>query len=661
MSSTRRWLRPSFLILTSPVLLQLHPAAVAGEVQVTWGQSATATGYKLYRGTAPGTYSSSSDVGNSLGASATGLTDCQTWYFAATAYNSAGESGFSGEVSSWPRPVLSSSNPAVVELGKQAVLAIAGTNFKVGDTFQFTNPGVQITAATVASCNQLSLTVSVAANAPTGPTNLIVTHTSGVAGTGVGLVIISPQTPPTVLATSPLDGAANVSLDVQPTVQFSEAVGGVTSSTVRLLNAQGAAVAQAPGSPISGSGGTLVQIVPAAPLLAGAKYKLHVLGGSSGVKDNDGNPMAQDFLQPNGFTTVSDTTGPAVSGLAATSVGGTTATIVWTTDEPADSQVLYRKTGGQNYQTVKSSGLVTSHSVTLSGLQPGTGYQYHVKSTDGSGNSTTTSPDKTFTTSPSPFQFLRFEAESGQLVPPIAVVGGSAVFGGAWIDTPPGSADGTSSNPLGQATFGVLLPEAATWHLWLRMYGDDGSSNSWFASADGGAKTTVAVTTFGAWTWVHAQAYSLAAGLHSFELGGREPKTRADRLLVTNDPGFVPSEQPDADILPPSPVTALSATPGSGQIQLNWKNPSNSDFARTVIRYRTDGQHPTSPVDGFPVVDKTGAPGSNGSHAHTGVSAGIEYRYSAFAVDGADNASKPAHAVGLIAGAPPAPQNVVVQ
>ena len=92
-----------------------------------------------------------------------------------------------------------------------------------------------------------------------------------------------------------------------------------------------------------------------------------------------------------------DTTPPVISAVSA-SPGYNTATITWTTDEGATSQVEYGSTTSYGYQTTKDTNLVTGHSVQLSGLDPSALYHYRVKSEDFAGNPST-SGDYTFTTS----------------------------------------------------------------------------------------------------------------------------------------------------------------------------------------------------------------------------------------------------------------------
>jgi len=85
------------------------------------------------------------------------------------------------------------------------------------------------------------------------------------------------------------------------------------------------------------------------------------------------------------------------------------------------------------------------------------------------------------------------------------------------------------------------------------------------------------------------------------------------------------------DTVPPGDVNPLRAYRGvSGSVLLTWVNPSDGDFARTVVRYRTDA-FPASPADGVLVCDRPAGPGSSDSFSHS-VPAGAVY-YTAFACD----------------------------
>lgn len=91
-----------------------------------------------------------------------------------------------------------------------------------------------------------------------------------------------------------------------------------------------------------------------------------------------------------------DNTPPVISNIQVTP-GDTGATVTWDTDESATSRVDYGITATYENGPVEDATLVTSHSIVLTGLTPGTEYHYRVTSVDGSGNGSNSS-DLTFTT-----------------------------------------------------------------------------------------------------------------------------------------------------------------------------------------------------------------------------------------------------------------------
>jgi beta-glucanase (GH16 family) len=92
-----------------------------------------------------------------------------------------------------------------------------------------------------------------------------------------------------------------------------------------------------------------------------------------------------------------DTTPPAISNVIVTNITNSGATITWTTNEPATSQVSYGLTTVYGSNSSENGNLVTSHSVQVSGLQAGTPYHFKAVSRDASSNAGQ-SGDNTFTT-----------------------------------------------------------------------------------------------------------------------------------------------------------------------------------------------------------------------------------------------------------------------
>lgn len=80
-----------------------------------------------------------------------------------------------------------------------------------------------------------------------------------------------------------------------------------------------------------------------------------------------------------------DVTPPAISNVSATP-SDTSVTIAWTTNEASDSIVNFGTAPGALTQSSGTGALVTSHSVTLSGLAPGTTYYYRATSADAANN-----------------------------------------------------------------------------------------------------------------------------------------------------------------------------------------------------------------------------------------------------------------------------------
>lgn len=84
-----------------------------------------------------------------------------------------------------------------------------------------------------------------------------------------------------------------------------------------------------------------------------------------------------------------DNNPPVITSVLTSGISSSGATVTWTTNEPADSQVEYGTSPGTySYSTGLDSTKVTSHSQALAGLQPSTTYYYRVRSADAAGQTT---------------------------------------------------------------------------------------------------------------------------------------------------------------------------------------------------------------------------------------------------------------------------------
>src|SRR5438034_765835 len=115
------------------------------------------------------------------------------------------------------------------------------------------------------------------------------------------------------------------------------------------------------------------------------------------ARDGAGNRTTSAAVSVTVSNAAPDTTPPVISSVTAGSITSSGATIIWTTDEAADSVVEYGRTVSYGSATPLDANRVTMHTVTLNGLAAGALHHYRVKSSDAAGNQTQ-SADFTFTT-----------------------------------------------------------------------------------------------------------------------------------------------------------------------------------------------------------------------------------------------------------------------
>ena len=146
----------------------------------------------------------------------------------------------------------------------------------------------------------------------------------------------------------------------------------------------------APGGKYSSLSDGLASALDVPPLHTQADAGRYLYGTGGYPVNTSSTSYLVDPVFVDGSTPPADTTAPAISAVTAT-VDGTDATVTWTTDESATSEVAYG-TSASDLSSSVSGATGTSHSVDLTGLNAGTTYYYRVTSADSAGN-TTTSPD----------------------------------------------------------------------------------------------------------------------------------------------------------------------------------------------------------------------------------------------------------------------------
>jgi hypothetical protein len=187
------------VILLVAALAAAAPAS-AGDVGLRWNASSGATGYKVHYGTSSGSPVQTVDVGSTTQTVLHGLADCTTLYFTVSAYNNAGESGVSNEVSSWTRPRFTGASPAAAKQGAQFEITLSGASFQPGASVEIDNPNVFLDSVNV-SCNQVRAAATVEPTsagvrpAQIGDFTVTIVNPDGhsVSGTGAFEVLVEPS------------------------------------------------------------------------------------------------------------------------------------------------------------------------------------------------------------------------------------------------------------------------------------------------------------------------------------------------------------------------------------------------------------------------------------------------------------------------------------
>jgi hypothetical protein len=126
----------------------------------------------------------------------------------------------------------------------------------------------------------------------------------------IALEAAGNETPPTVVSVSPNSGATGVSTGTAVAATFSEPMNAasINSTTFVLRDASNAIV---PSAVAYNSGTNTATLSPSAALTAGTTYSVRVSGGTNGVQDAAGTPLASDYTWT--FTTASGGTSTTYS------------------------------------------------------------------------------------------------------------------------------------------------------------------------------------------------------------------------------------------------------------------------------------------------------------------------------------------------------------
>ena len=378
---------------------------------------------------------------------------------------------------------------------------------------------------------------------------------------------------------------------------------------------------------------------------------------------------------------------PIISSVTSSSVTTNSATITWSTDKASDSQVEYGTTNAYGSSTPLNSTLVTSHSVTLSGLPASTPWHYRVKSRDAAGH-LAVSADFTFTTtadtaapvisavsaasissSGASIKWTTNEASNSQVeYGTTTSYGNSTLLNTSLITNHLQTVGGLAASTLyhyrvksrdaagnlavsGDFAFTTLSAQDTSPPLISGVTSSNISTNSatitWSTDEDSDSQVEYGLSTsYGSLSILNStltKSHSVnLTGLSSGQTYSYRVKSRdaAGNLAISSNFAFVTA----GDTTPPGQVQNFAGVAGNAQVTLNWVNPADVDLKGVMIRYRTDGIFPANKSDGVLVADLAESARARGSFVHTGLTGGTAYSYSAFSYDAIPNYSSPAHA-----------------
>lgn len=212
---------------------------------------------------------------------------------------------------------------------------------------------------------------------------------------------------------------------------------------------------------------------------------------------------------------------------------------------------------------------------------------------------------------------LGLEAESGKLVAPMMVATN--------VQLPAQRYVWSLTANQGSVSLAVNVTQADTYYIWCKILAPTYANDSFFVSVDG--KEDIFDAAEGKqsanWQWarvngrnggaplsLNPRTFSLSQGTHTIVIRAREVKAAVDRILITNDPNYVPKDivaVGDSQTVYAGTATQIPAT----VLVANDVNPFNSKLSINTVGAATNG---TATLSNGSVVytPKTGFIGTDG-------------------------------------------------
>ncbi|MEQ8819157.1 MAG: O-antigen ligase family protein [Sumerlaeia bacterium] len=138
--------------------------------------------------------------------------------------------------------------------------------------------------------------------------------------------------------------------------------------------------------------------------------------------------------------------------------------------------------------------------------------------------------------------YLWLEAEdASRIQAPMELASQAGASRGGTVRIPEGVGAGWREEGGGSASWVVDVPAAGEYSLWARTWWEDACGNAFFLKVNDGPQLILGNDAdFRRWHWVGIERLRLSAGENTLLLSNREDGVHLDKLLITNDPTFVP-------------------------------------------------------------------------------------------------------------------------
>ena len=115
------------------------------------------------------------------------------------------------------------------------------------------------------------------------------------------------------------------------------------------------------------------------------------------------------------------------------------------------------------------------------------------------------------------------------------------ISSGSYMTTPDSLGSDTDGNgsPNAKLNYKLKVLNSGTYHIWLRSYGIDNDSNSFFVQIDDDRKIVVNLSN-GTWGWKKTDIY-MTSGEHTLTVSLREDASRLDKILLTKNDSYTPT------------------------------------------------------------------------------------------------------------------------